>query len=172
MPMPPPPGEKNYAPPPVNGPSFGTEESWPGPLAGQGDGRAAPARESEIPDMEVHTSTLRRKHMRLVSPGPSVSHQCSFSSQACRPSSPARVRQAQGAMTPRVVGPARTTFRSAAPLTPLTHRPPLNLLSSLNLFAISPPPPPDLLRGRGARQPSIISNGLHSIQMPSRTPMN
>ena len=97
-----------------------------------------------VPDIEVLTPTLGRKHQRIRSPPRSPYTLAPFPRNA--PPAlfhrTAASEQEPGATQPRVPGPACTTFRSPFPPSPMTPNASRNLLSSLNLVAMNPPPPP------------------------------
>ena len=91
-----------------------------------------------------HTRTPEHKRRRPATPGPPAFTPIPLfwsAMLALFPPTQGTV-QAQGTFTPQVVGPTRFTFRSPEPPLPLTPRASLNLLSSLNPVAMTPPPPP------------------------------
>ena len=96
-----------------------------------------------VPGIEILNPTLGRKHRRIRSPPFPPYTPVLFQRHtlpALFPPTPAS-KQARGAVTPRVQGPARTTFRSPLPPSPMTPRESRNLLSSVNLVAMQSPAP-------------------------------
>ena len=115
-----------------------------------------PRAQIPVPDLEVNKPTPSRKRRRQMTPRtPHLTPtQLNSSGMPALFLPTPRTEHAKGHHTPRVIGPRRTTFRSPSPPTPLSPTAFLNLLSSLDLFATSPPSP---LCFDGAAPDSIAS---------------
>ena len=129
--------------PPARPPVSQSPPPPPKPMSGPMDGTPRRPRTlaPSVPDIEILTPTPGRKHRRIRSP-PFPPYTPVLFQRHALPAlfPPTRTsEQARGAVTPRVLGPAHTTFRSPLPPSPMTPRESRNLLSSLNQVAMHSP---------------------------------